>query len=116
METADRKLQVVMKEWEDVETFIQSSMDAKFKIRQWSITLFSGVLALAAHQGRASLIFIAIATTLLFSLLDALRRFLQNVAISLEHEIEAALRNPTDDDLAAFEAPLCGREFGRRET
>ena len=69
MNATERKFQVIMKEWDNIQAGIHKSTDAKFMIRRWAITLFSALFALSVYQDRKTMLLIAIATTLLFWLI-----------------------------------------------
>ena len=67
------------------------------------------------YHDRDMMMIIALAATCLFWLLDSKRQAIQNRAFERQHQIEAVLEDPTDDALAAFNAPLFGRQSRREE-
>jgi len=87
METKERKFNVILKEWEQINTCIYTMGDYKFKIRGWCITIFAGLFAISIHQNEKDIVILSVFTIVLFWLFDAMHQFIQNRFRQREKEI-----------------------------
>lgn len=113
MDILERKFQIAIKEWEHIRSSIQNSAESKFKIKGWAITIFSGIFALSFHLKNTEILLIAVATTILFWIFDAIHQSVQTICFKREHEIEEFLENPTDEDIMGFNSPIIGRNLNK---
>ena len=89
----ERKFSILKQERDHCETAIGRYDTIVFGIRGWAVTVFAGVLGASVSLRHPSLIFLAIAPTLLFWIVEVLNKSFQALFIKRVRQIEAHLRS-----------------------
>jgi hypothetical protein len=85
------RLDILIKEWDYVQTHTGRFDPILFNIRTWAVSAFTALIAVAATQKIPGLMLLAILPALMFWFLDALNKSIQLRFISRGQEIEAYL-------------------------
>jgi hypothetical protein len=113
----DRKLSVLIKEWDLCEASIGRFDTISFAIRGWAVSVFTAVLAAAVTVKQPRLVLFAIAPTLLFWIFDALNKSFQDRFTRRLRAIQTYLKSPQfQEDLQSaehlrVETPVMALEF-----
>ncbi|TAT71062.1 hypothetical protein [Rhizobium ruizarguesonis] len=115
----DRKLTILMKEWDYLQTHIARFDTISFSIRQWSVTIFTaflgGSIALKNPQG----MLIAIVPVLLLWFIDGVWKSIQVRLIDRNAEIQIFLASKEFEDahtnlsMDSFVTPTMFEGFGK---
>jgi len=89
----DFRLEILQQEIDNLQASIRNYNNILYLIKGWSITLFSGLVALALQQNNPKIILIAIPSSLMFWITETLARIVQRHFIARYHKIEWFLRN-----------------------
>ena len=111
IDVIDRKLQIIVKEWDHIQNVIRQEIVIKERIRALAITAFSALCGISFHQQNNILPLAAIPVAVIFWYMDAIRQAIQNIAVGINNSIEEALENPTNENIKKFKSPTFGREF-----
>ena len=89
----DFRLEILKQEIDNLQSSIRNYNNILYLIKGWSITIFSGLIALAIQQNNEKIILISIPTVLMFWLIETLARIVQRHFIARYHKIEWFLRS-----------------------
>jgi hypothetical protein len=87
----DYKLEIVVKEWDYIQSHIGRYDTIIFNIRSWAVSAFTAMLAVSASQKLPALMLLAILPMLMFWLIDALHKSFQRHFMRRGGEIESYL-------------------------
>jgi hypothetical protein len=87
----DYKLEILMKEWDYVQSHIGRLDSIIFNIRGWAISAFTAMIAISATQKIPNLMLLAMLPVLMFWFIDALHKNFQLNFILRGREIETYL-------------------------
>jgi hypothetical protein len=112
------KYDILMKEWDHIQTNIGRLDTVNFQIRGWSTTAITGLIAVSMSQHEPNLMLLAILIVVLFWIIDSLFKSFQRVFILRDREIEEYLSSTvfTEDvnrrQITGIEFPHGARSFG----
>jgi hypothetical protein len=115
----DRKLTLLMKEWDQCEASIGRFDTMSLTVRGWAVSVFTAVLAAAITIRQPNLVLFSIVPTLLFFVVDALNKSFQGRYVLRVRAIQRYLNSlDFQNDLQAnellhFETPTMALEFQR---
>ncbi|NOZ90740.1 MAG: hypothetical protein GXO60_05605 [Epsilonproteobacteria bacterium] len=87
-ELTDREFQVLLKEFELLNSIIKDLDTRIFQIKSWSISIFSAIIGLSILNNKPILLFIPLITSLLFWVIEGLYKMYQKIFIERLLEIE----------------------------
>lgn len=91
----DFRLEILKQEVDHLQNNIRNYNNILYVIKGWSITLFSGLVALAVQQDRSAILIAALLTIPMFWMIETFARQLQKVFIARYHKVEWFLRSHT---------------------
>jgi hypothetical protein len=91
----DYKLEILIKEWDYVQSHIGRFDSILFSIRTWAVSAFSAMIVVAATRNLPDLMLLAILPVFMFWFIDALFKRFQRYFIFRGQEIEAYLSSGT---------------------
>lgn len=115
----DYKLEILMKEWDYVQTHIGRFDVILFNIRTWAVSAFTAMIAVAATQKLPALMLLAMLPVLMFWFIDALHKNFQRNFIFRNREIESYLSSDAIIEDAKLRsglsivAPAMSSQFGK---
>lgn len=116
----DRRLSILLKEWDHLQFHIGRLDTIAFNVRQWCVTIFTAFLGTAATLKRPEVILLAIVPVILFWLTDSLWKAIQKNFIKRAREVEQFFASEEFDravaerSLASFATPLISAQFGNK--
>ncbi|MDW9414237.1 hypothetical protein GOB15_07155 [Sinorhizobium meliloti] len=116
----DRRLSILLKEWDHLQFHIGRLDTIAFNVRQWCVTVFTAFLGVAATLKRPEVILLALVPVVLFWLTDSLWKAIQKKFINRAWEVEQFIASEEFDravverSLASFETPLISAQFGSK--
>jgi uncharacterized membrane protein len=116
----DYKVEILIKEWDHVQTHISRFDAILFNIRTWAVSAFSAMLAVAATQKIPGLMLLAMLPVSMFWFIDALQKRFQRLFIFRARDIEAYLSSSAFIDDAksqsevSFVSPALAVQFRKK--
>jgi hypothetical protein len=113
--TFERRLTVLMKEWDQCETGIGRYDVIMFSIRTWAVTLSTATVGAAASLRNPNIILISVVPALLFWLIDSVNKSYQGTFTTRVQEIQEYLSSSGfKEDSEANSISFCSPAFAGR--
>ena len=106
-----RQFEVLMKEYDLLQSRIRDYDARVFQIKGWSTTIFSAALGLAILQNKPLLLLVPLFACFIFWGLDALFKSFQHIMIERAYEVEAIFNGNS----TSVEVGLVTHSFERRD-
>ncbi|WP_104840062.1 hypothetical protein [Sinorhizobium fredii] len=116
----ERRLQILLKEWDHLQFHIGRLDTIAFNVRQWCVTVFTAFLGIAATLRRPEVILLGLVPVALFWLTDGLWKAVQKKFINRAWDVEQFIaseefdRAVAEKSLVAFETPLMSVQFDKK--